>query len=515
MKKIKKSTYKIMAFSAISLALVGCFERKPATEEVSSADTAPSVLRVAMMVPPRSGLSPLSDDAFKLSRWSAAESLTNLNAQGNVEPLLATSWEQVNPMTWNLTLRDQVKFHDGTSLNAKTVVNALQKALNAAPKPRILDGIHWQVSALNDNQIQIKTNFADPLLPSRLSSPQLAILSEKAYLEDGRVVPTNAGTGPFELVEINGATSAKLKRFDDYWGEKAKVETVIAEYVPNGLSRAAALRTGTADVVEAIPVSQAATIDPKLLYEVAMPRTNTLYLNSKQGVFSDKKMRQIAEKAIDRAQLVSLIYENRADVAKGLLGPALAWAAPVRDALPRDAQSDESPRKANGEKIVIGTFTDRAELPEVAVLLEQQLEAAGFNVELDVREYGQIEQDALAGKFDAFILSRATVLDSGDPVAYMKSDFGCDGSFNIGQFCSKEVDNALQFADEQPLGEQRQQAIIAAEQLILSDVAAIPLLHERVLQGENPQVTGVVRDPIERRLIDAHSSVNADSSVVQ
>ncbi|MFA0071927.1 ABC transporter substrate-binding protein, partial [Vibrio breoganii] len=99
--------------------------------------------------------------------------------------------------------------------------------------------------------------------------------------------------------EINGTTSAKLKRFDGYWGEKAQVESVIAEYVPNGFARAAALRTGTADIVEAVPVSQIATIDPNLLYEVAMPRTNTLYLNNKSGVFSDINLRKVAAAAVD------------------------------------------------------------------------------------------------------------------------------------------------------------------------------------------------------------------------
>ncbi|GAL10317.1 oligopeptide ABC transporter [Vibrio astriarenae] len=163
--------------------------------------------------------------------------------------------------------------------------------------------------------------------------------------------------------------------------------------------------------------------------------------------------------------------------------------------------------KADGEKIVIGTFTDRAELPEVAAILKQQLERNGFQVELDIREYGQIENDMLAGQFDAFILSRATVLDSGDPVAYMQSDFGCAGSFNIGQFCSESVDQALTHADLQPLGQTRQQAIIAAEKAILEQYAAIPLLHERVIQGESLRVKDARRDPAERRLIESKTSV--------
>lgn len=485
--------------AGLMLALSGCFDSS--TENTAESEGAE--IHLAMMQPPRTGLSPLSDDAFKLSRWRTAETLIELNPQAEALPKLATEWKQVDDLTWQFTLRDGVTFHDGSKLTAETVVNSLEKAFAAAPKPRIIDGIEWQVRALDDMRVEIKTEFNDPLLPSRLSSPQLSILATSAYQDDGRVNPTRTGSGPFILTEINGATSAKLERFDDYWGEKAKVARVTAEYVPDGFARAAALRTGKADVVEAVPVSQLAMIDPELLHEVSMPRTNTLYLNNSSEVFSKLEMRKIAAAAIDREQIIKTVYENRADKANGLLGPALAWAAPLRPDAPALEQG-----KANGEKIVLGTFTDRAELPEVAVLVKQQLESAGFNVELDIREYAQIENDALAGNFDIFMLSRATVLDSGDPVAYMMSDFGCEGSFNLGQFCSEEVDKALTHADLQPLGEARQKATIAAEQMILGQYAAIPLLHERVIQGESLRVQNAERDPRERLLVTEFTDVN-------
>nr|WP_255526655.1 ABC transporter substrate-binding protein [Photobacterium sp. BZF1] len=482
------------------LALSGCFDSS--TDNTAANEGAE--IHLAMMQPPRTGLSPLSDDAFKLSRWRTAETLVELNPQAEALPKLATEWKQVDDLTWQFTIRDGVVFHDGSKLTAETVVNSLEKAFAAAPKPRIIDGIEWQVRALDSMRVEIKTEFNDPLLPSRLSSPQLSILAASAYQDNGSVNPTRTGSGPFILTEINGATSAKLERFDDYWGEKAKIARVTAEYVPDGFARAAALRTGTADVVEAVPVSQLAMIDPELLHEVSMPRTNTLYLNNSSEVFSKLEMRKVAAAAIDREQIIKTVYENRADKADGLLGPALAWAAPIRP----DAPELEQGLKANGEKIVLGTFTDRAELPEVAVLVKQQLENAGFNVELDIREYAQIENDALAGNFDIFMLSRATVLDSGDPVAYMMSDFGCEGSFNLGQFCSEEVDAALTHADLQPLGEARQKATIEAEQIILGQYAAIPLLHERVIQGESLRVQNAERDPRERLLVTEFTDVN-------
>ncbi|MBJ7351003.1 MAG: ABC transporter substrate-binding protein [Rhodococcus sp.] len=446
------------------------------------------------MQPPRSGLSQFSDDAFKLSRWSTAETLIVLDDLGEAEPGLATAWNRVDDRTWNFDIRPDVTFHNGVPLDAAAVVTALTAATQSAPKPRILDGVEMTVTATDADSVAVTTADVDPLVPQRLSSPQLAILAPDAY-STGSSNPIGTGTGPFVLRAVNGTSTATLDRNENYWGEPAKVSGIDVDFVPDGTARAAALRNGTADVVEAIPVSQAANVDQALVHEVPMPRTNTLYLNTASGVFADPAMRAAARESIDRDRLVDQVYEGRADAANGLLGPALPWAAD------RPSRTQTPAGDAAGKKITLATFTDRAELPEVAVLLQQELEAKGFVVEQVVREYQFIETDALAGAFDAFILSRATVLDSGDPAAYMYSDFACEGSFNISQFCDPQVDVALADAAATDPGDARRTAILEAEKLILEKDAAVPLLHERVIQGESENVTGVARDPRERTLI--------------
>ncbi len=462
-------------------------------------------IRLAMLQPPRSGLTPLSDDAFKLSRWSMAETLIKLDPGGDPQPFLATEWKQIDPLSWRFVIRKGVNFHDGTPLTPERVAASLMAATRAAPKPRILDGVTLTAEVDGDDAVIVRTAKDDPLLTNRLSSPQLAIMAAKAYRENGKVNPIGAGTGPFVLREINGTASAKLDRYDGYWGEKARIAGIDADYVPDGTARAAALRTGTADIVEAIPVSQVSLIDKALVHEVPMPRTNTLYLNAKRGPLADPALRAAIRDAVAREPIVKVVYEGRADVAKGLLGPAIAWAAPLR----RPVLTPTAAGKPNGTEITLATFTDRAELPEVAVVLEQQLTRAGFKVRQEVRQYAHIEADALAGKFDAFILSRATVLDSGDPVAYMFSDFSCKGSFNIAQLCDVRVDEALAKAAALPSGPQRREAIMAAEAAILSTDAAIPMLHERVIQGEALRVSGAVRDPRERTLVSSATALAA------
>jgi len=495
----------LLLAATITVSLSGCFSAGNA----APADT-DARIKVAMLQPPRSGLTPLSDDAFKLSRWQTAETLVVLDALGDAQPSLATAWRQLDSKNWRFDLRTGVKFHDGTALTAAQVAASLTAAANASPKPRILDGVQLRARADGEDAVVVTTQADDPLIPQRLSSPQLSILAASAYKPGDVVSPINAGTGPYVLAAVEGTTSATLNRFDSYWGEKAASSGVDVQFVPDGTARAAALRTGTADVVEAIPVGQAARIDPALVHEVPMPRTNTLYLNTEAGPFADPSVRAAAREAVERASIVERVYEGRADAAEGLLGPALPWAAKERENTAYGEvlkqRADAAP--VHGVHIKLGTFTDRAELPEVAVQLEQQLEAAGFIVDQDVREYQHIEADALAGKFDAFILSRATVLDSGDPVAYLYSDFSCKGSFNISQFCDAGVDAALVKAAAIPAGPERRVAIAAAESLILAKDAAVPLLHERVIQGESAKVRGVERDPRERALITAKTGIS-------
>ncbi|GAB3999150.1 hypothetical protein GCM10029992_27090 [Glycomyces albus] len=71
----------------------------------------------------------------------------------------------------------------------------------------------------------------------------------------------------------------------------------------------------------------------------------------------------------------------------------------------------------------MASYTNRAELPEALTVIASQLEAAGFAVETDVRDYTDIEPDMLAGAFDAFLMSRSVVQDSGDAYTYLESDF--------------------------------------------------------------------------------------------
>ncbi|MFH8692024.1 ABC transporter substrate-binding protein [Streptomyces anulatus] len=464
-------------------------------------------LKVAMAFPPAQAMSPYGDDAVTLSRLAVVEGLTRLDRNGEAKPALAASWKRDGDRAWEFTVREDAVFQDGTKLDAAAVVRSLTAAQKASPKPRVLSDTTLTATAGGADTVRITTKDADPLLPQRLANPSLSVLSAAAY-KGTEVNPAGHATGPFTLAEVNGAVSATLERNDTYWGGKAKAPGVDVKFVADGTARANALRTKDVDVAEYVPISQASLLGDGLVHEFPSARTNGLSLNTERGVFADPAMRAAAREAIDSQALVDGVYEGRADTAQGLLGPGVPWAADLRTAPTGRAKAAAPAEVRKTEQIVLATYTNRPELPEAATVVQQQLEKRGFTVKQVVRDYAQMEADALAGKYDAFIQARNTLLDTADPVSYLASDFTCDGSFNITQLCAKPVDTAVDRAAALADTEARHRAEMTAEAAILGADALVPLVHERFVQGyDDARVRGVALDPMERTLITADTRV--------
>ncbi|MCX5253273.1 ABC transporter substrate-binding protein [Streptomyces canus] len=452
-----------------------------------------SRLRVALAFPPAENLSPYGADATLLSRLGVTEGLTALDANGSATPALAQSWRRENDRTWLFTLREAT-FQDGSEVTPAAVAAALTHAAEAEPAPAALSGVALTVEA-QSAAVRITTTNPDPVLPLRLSSPSLAVLSPKAY-EDG-ADPVGTATGPFELTKVNGATSAALDRFDDYWGGRAQASGIDARFIADGTARANAVRTGQVDIAEAIPVAQAATLDKATLKETATTRTTSLQLNTRSGPFKDPKLRAAAREAVDSSAVVKGVFEGYADPGAGIYGPAVTWAEGKR-VQPTGRASAARP---NGTAVTVATYDNRPELPEVAQVLQQQLQKAGFEVTLEVREYSRLESDALDGKFDAFIGARNSLVDTGDPVGVLASDYTCDGGYNLARLCDKKADRAVAEADAVDDTGERRDAAMRAEAAILGTDAVVPLAHQGIIAGVATDVRGVLLDPYERTLV--------------
>ncbi|MBV9023485.1 MAG: ABC transporter substrate-binding protein [Streptomycetaceae bacterium] len=478
--------------------LSGCF----ASDGGASSSGAPrsgegARLRVALAFPPTENYSPYGQDALILSRLGVAEGLTRLDANGAVVPALAESWSsEKGDLSWLFTLR-KAEFQDGSKVTPTAVAAALTHAAQAKPQPAALAGITLTAAPAGGDQVRITTGTPDPVLPQRLSNPDLAVFSPKAYGENGKVNPIGAATGPFEITSTTGTTAATLERFDGYWGGRAQASGIDARFIADGTARVNALRTGEVDIAEAVPASQADSLEAGTVHQTATARTVSLYLNTQSGPFRDPGFRAAARSAVDTSVLAKDMFDGYGDRAVGLFGPAVTWAAgkwiePSGRAKAADVK---------GVSLTLATYNNRPELPETAQVLQQQLQKAGFTVKLQVREYSRLESDVLAGKFDAFIAARNMMLDTGDPVSVLASDFTCHGTYNLAPLCDSTVDKAVAEAEAAADPGKRQDAVMAAQAAILGTDAVVPLVHQRALTGVGHSVSGVLFDPYERTLV--------------
>ncbi|WP_206796603.1 ABC transporter substrate-binding protein [Amycolatopsis sp. MtRt-6] len=484
----------LVACLLLAPLLSGCF----ASAGGAGASPDGGRLRVALAFAPSQNLSPYGQDGYILSRLGVAEGLTRLAADGTAAPALAESWRADDAGGgWVFTLRE-AKFQDGGPVTAAAVVAALTRAAQAKPVPPALGGVQLTAVAVGDKQVRVTTGTPDPVLPLRLSNPALAVFSPKAYEAAGAVGLLGTATGPFVLKAVDGTTTATLDRFDGYWGGRARSAGIDAKFVADGTARANALRTGQADIVDALPVAQLASLDKQLVQLKVTPRNTALYLNTKSGVFADPAVRAAAREAIDTSVLAKNVYEGYAEPGRGIFGPALTWADGKR--IPPAGRA-KAVRPA-GAAITIATHNSRAELPEVAQVLQQQLEKAGFTVKLAVLDSARLDSDALAGKFDAVVSSRNVLLETGDPISVLASDFTCAGGYNLAGICDKRIDDAV--AAARPVADpgRRQDAVMVAEAAVLATDAVIPLVHLKVAVGVAPSVQGTVPDPYERAMVD-------------
>lgn len=488
----------VAALAASALALSACGSSSGSDD---SGEASASRLRYAYAFAPVAALSPYSDDAVTSYGVGATETLAKLDRAGSPEASLATAWEQESPTTWRLTLRPDVSFQDGTAMTSQTVADSLNHAAEAKPLPRSLTGA--SISAAADGDAVVVTTAApDPVLVQRLTSPELAILSPAAYEKDAnQPTPAGTGTGPFEITDFDGASSATLEANDDYWDGEPALDGIDLTFVSEGDSRVSALRSGQVDLAQALPAGQLGSIDQDEIVAVPLPRTVSLHLTQSSAVFSDAGQREAAREAIAPLDIAGTIYDGKVDPAEGLFSSVSTWADD------RPAPTYPQAAEPSGTPITLATFSDRPELPEAATAIADAWRKAGFDVKTVVREYNQMEDDYLTGTYDAVIMSRSYGQDTADPITYLQADFGCDGGYNISLYCDETVDGELSDAAALPDVDARNTAAVAVESTLLSTVVVVPLIHDRTQFGTVDGLTGLAEDPWERAVVTSKTTL--------
>lgn len=180
-------TFKYTALAcslAAALALTACGNDDKATTATDNATPATSDKTLTVVTPWEITNADPSTSGFVYQRMGIGETLVDVDDKGAIIPALAEKWETAdNGKTWVFTLRDDVKFHDGTPMTAKEVVNSLTLALN---KPTALESANIQlIKAIDDKTVEFQLDEPLTTLPSYLAHATAIILAPASFDDKG------------------------------------------------------------------------------------------------------------------------------------------------------------------------------------------------------------------------------------------------------------------------------------------------------------------------------------------
>lgn len=414
-----------------------------------------------------------------------------------IEPGLAESWEQVDNTTWKFKLREGVKFHNGEELKASDVKFTLDRMMDSPEVAHIVGAVE-SVEVEGDYTVIIKTK--EPFAPilAHLSHTAASILNEKAVMETGDDYQNNpVGTGPFKFVSHDAGDKVTLERFDEYYGEPAKVKTLIFRNIPEGTNRTIGLETGEVDIaydIEPIDLEKIRSNDKLELIEEESLSTSYIGFNTQKEPFDDIRVRKALNYAINVDEIIDVVLEGAGTKATG----------PINDKVfgyNKDLKGYEyDPEKAkellaeagyaNGFKTSIWT-NDNPVRVRIAELVQAQLKEVGVDADIEEVEWGAYLERTAAGEHDMFILGWVTVTGDADYGLYAlfhSSQHG--GAGNRTFFTNSEVDELLDKGRTSIDEKEREDVYSKAQEIIVEEAPQLFLYFQTQNAGIQNNIDG-------------------------
>ncbi|SIT06671.1 ABC transporter substrate-binding protein [Paracoccus saliphilus] len=460
----------------------------------AAAQTPPGVLFVGQIAEPKS-LDPAAVTAandFRIVVNIYDGLVRYADGSLEVEPALAESWDiSDDGLEYVFHLREGVTFHDGTPFNAEAVKFNFDRMLDEEhpfhdtgpfPLAFFFSAIE-SVEAVDDLTVKMVLNEPFAPLLSNLAYPTGLIVSPAAVEAGGADYGRNpVGTGPFKFAEWRSNELVAVEKNPDYWDGAPPLDAVVFRPVTDANTRTAEMLAGGLDVmVEVPPVSLSEfRNDNYRILEAAGPHLWFLILNTKEGPFADKLVRQAANYAINKEALVNDILEGTAEVAAGPTPPAFAWA--YNDELepyPHDPEKAKALLAEAGVESPSVTFyvteggSGMLDPIAMGTAIQADLAAVGFDVTIETYEWntflGEVNP-GLEGKADMAEMAWMTNDPDTLPFLALRTDAWPDkGGFNSGYYSNPKVDELLNKARVSTSQEERADLYKQMQEIVYED----------------------------------------------
>ncbi len=445
------------------------------------------------------------------------EGLVTNSEQNQIAPALAERWDtSPDGRTFTFHLR-AAKFHTGRAMTAADVAYSLNRCLadNESPvrqtylgdivgSAEVMNGHAAEASGirvLDEHTVAITIDAPKPFFLAKLTYPTAFVVDRETierlgprWTESGPV-----GTGPFTFVEWQHNQQVLLKRFDDYWGEKAQVDFVEMHVTSDPTTRRARYESGAAHVSDIqtsdLPDVRANATLSNQLKVFLRPSIFYIGMNGhRDPTFADPWVRLAFALAIDRTVITNTVLNNVTGQANSFIAPFIPGhddaypGTPYDPALAREclARAGYGPNKPfpSTELFYASQYAD---VPRVIQAASQMLKE---NLQIDIKPT-RLEWNTLLARdrqSDFGLYSLDWFADYLDPQNFVSVLLHSQSQNNHVQFYNQTFDWLCDLGDVEQDPKQREQWYRLADRVAVEAAPWIPIYYGYFLYLVSPQV---------------------------
>ncbi len=441
------------------------------------------------------------------------EGLTRYGKNREIQPSLATSWQQLNPTLWRFNLRKDIKFQDGSPFTADDVLFSFERIKQPQGTMQIyVTGIK-DIRKVDDFTLEIVLDAPQPILlrniiDFRIMSKAWSVKNKSEKVQDYKArEDTHAsrhanGTGPYILKEWAPDQRIVFTANPGWWDKlDGNVKDVVYTPIKADATRVAALLSGDVDMVTDLPTQDVARLrqNPNLKI-LDGPEVRTIFIGMDQhsdelaytnikgkNPFKDVRVRQALNLAIDRQVLQRTIM-------RGLSIPAAIMVAPGVNGHTNELDK-VAPANPEGAKKLLADagypngFEFTLDCPnnryvndeEICQAMVSMWARAGLKVKLNAMPFATFIPKIL--KFDSSAYLLGWGVATYDALYTLQSlvrtkTTGADGNFNLGRISDPKLDALIDASKTETDQAKRDQILRDALKMTADNAYYVPIHHQ-------------------------------------
>ena len=417
-------------------------------------------------------------------RYGVGETLVKYSDDMEIQPWLATQWENVDDLTWKITLRDDVSYSSGRKMDGESVKQCLEHLLETHERAQSDTKI---ASIEADGQVlTIKTSEPKPALLNYLGDPYGCIIDVDAGFDNGIV----AGTGPYIAVDLKTDDHLTLVKNENYWGGTPHIDELTIRTITDGNTLANALQSGEVQAAYGMAYESYPTFENDN-FQFSQISTSRCFFGKmnfdENSVCADSAVRKAIAMGIDKESFVATLLEGNGYPANGVFPEGSAFGGDkvttetydpegakevLEEAGWKDSDGDGI-REKDGRKLVVKwlTYPSRQELPLLAEAAQATLKEIGMEVDINcTADNNEVVKDSSA--WDVYAMANVQA-PTGDPEYWFTVFATSDATKNQGKYSSEKLDELEKQLSETFDVDKRAELAVQMQQTVLDDNAFV------------------------------------------